>query len=74
MHTVDGVSDQEALQCLDKALEIDPRYANAWALKRTVLDILKRPREAIQCLDKALEINPQNARVQQLKRIISAAK
>ena len=24
---------QEALQCLDKALELDPRYAMAWNTK-----------------------------------------
>ncbi|MGB9371688.1 MAG: tetratricopeptide repeat protein [Halobacteriota archaeon] len=41
---------EEALQCLDKALELDPRYAKAWALKGATLGMLNRYEEAIQCM------------------------
>ena len=30
---------EEALQCFDKALELAPRYAKAWALKGATLGI-----------------------------------
>jgi tetratricopeptide (TPR) repeat protein len=51
---------QEALQCFDNALAIDPRYAMAWALKGTTLGMLDRHEEALQCFDKALAINPRD--------------
>jgi|GEM_PF-441768 len=46
--------DEEALQCFDKALAIDPQYAKAWALKGATLGMLDRHEEALQCFDKAL--------------------
>jgi tetratricopeptide (TPR) repeat protein len=52
---------QEAIDCLDKALEIDPRYAYAWTNKGACLRSLGRYQEAISCYDKALEIDPRNA-------------
>jgi len=52
---------QEALQCFDKALEIDPKDAKAWALKGATLGMLNRHEEALQCLDKALELDPRYA-------------
>jgi len=33
---------EEALQCFDKALELDPGYAKAWALKGATLGMLNR--------------------------------
>ena len=53
--------DQEALQCCDKALAIDPNDAVAWALKGAALGTLGRYQEAIPCYDKALAIDPKNA-------------
>ena len=56
---------QEAIDCLNKALEleINPRYASAlvWINKGHVLTKLGRHQEAIACHDKALGINPRNA-------------
>ena len=57
----------EALQCLDKALAIDPRDVHAWNYKGAALDMLDRHQEALQCFDKALEIDPKNATAQQGK-------
>ncbi|MBA7597449.1 Cell division coordinator CpoB [subsurface metagenome] len=51
---------REAIECYDKALEINPDYDAAWYDKGLVLFRLKRYREAIECYDKALEINPDN--------------
>jgi tetratricopeptide (TPR) repeat protein len=53
---------EEALQCFDKALAIDPRYAKAWALKGATLGMLDRHEEALQCFDKALAIDPKTNR------------
>jgi len=47
----------EALECLDKAIEIDFNYARAWANKGYVLDILKRYHEALASLDRAIELD-----------------
>jgi tetratricopeptide (TPR) repeat protein len=52
--------EEEALQCFDKALAIDPKDAKAWALKGATLGMLSRHQEALQCLDKALELDPRD--------------
>jgi len=49
---------QEAIECYDKALQIDPRNADAWNSRGNSLNCLGRYHEAIECLDKALEISP----------------
>ena len=51
---------EEALQCLDKALELDPRYSVAWNNKGAALVKLDRHEEALQCLDTALAIDPRD--------------
>jgi tetratricopeptide (TPR) repeat protein len=52
---------EEAIVCLDTALELDPRCVAVWGNKGASLDILGRHEEAIHCYDKALELNPRNA-------------
>jgi tetratricopeptide (TPR) repeat protein len=52
---------EEAIRCLDKALELDPCDALAWNNKGASLDKLDRPEEAISCYEKALKVNPQYA-------------
>ncbi len=52
---------EEALECLDKAIEIEPNYAQAWANKGAVMQGLERYEEAIECFDKAIEITPNYA-------------
>ncbi|MEG4285211.1 tetratricopeptide repeat protein, partial [Microcoleus sp. A006_D1] len=47
----------EALECLDKAIEIDSSYARAWANRGDVLDSLKRYDEALVFLDKAIALD-----------------
>jgi serine/threonine protein kinase len=49
---------QEAIACYDRALEINPRCAEAWYNKGNALMDLEKPQEAIACYDKAIEINP----------------
>lgn len=51
----------EAIACYDKAIEIDPMYADAWNNKGFSLDELGKYQEAEACYDKALEIDPQDA-------------
>jgi len=47
---------EEALEALEKTLEIDPQYANAWYNKGAVLEELGRYEEAQVCYDKAREL------------------
>ncbi len=51
----------KAMKCYDKAIEIDPKDADAWNVKGGLLDHLNRFDEAITCYDKALKINPKYA-------------
>ena len=60
---------EEALQCFDKALAIDPRDVDAWNYKGAALDMLDRHQEALQCFDQALAIDPTNAIEQQGKPV-----
>ena len=47
--------DREALQCYDKAIELDPNYATAWGNKGLTLSGLGRHTEALPCFDKAID-------------------
>jgi tetratricopeptide (TPR) repeat protein len=67
---------EEAVQCYDKALELDPKYVQAWYGKGDALYIMGRCGKvaaglekalvlafleaALQCFDKALKLDPQN--------------
>jgi tetratricopeptide (TPR) repeat protein len=55
--------EEEAIRYFDKALEIDPRCAMAWAGKGASLDSLDRIQDSLKCYDKALEINPRLSHV-----------
>lgn len=46
----------EALAAFNKALEIDPQYADAWNNKGFALNFLGRHDEAIKAFDMAIEI------------------
>jgi tetratricopeptide (TPR) repeat protein len=50
----------EALRCLDMAIEQNPGYADAWFLKARTLDLLSRYDEAIKCYDKVIELDSSN--------------
>jgi tetratricopeptide (TPR) repeat protein len=51
---------EEALNCLDNALAIDPLNHIAWSNKGTVLVRLGRLAEAIACFDKLLAVDPRD--------------
>jgi len=52
---------EDAIHCLDKALELDPHYAGAWDNKGGCLELLGRHEEAIVCFEEALRLDPQRA-------------
>ncbi len=52
---------KEAIQTFDKALEIEPQYANAWVNKGHTLIELKQYEDALVALNNALELDPKNA-------------
>ena len=47
----------EALQAIDKALELNPDVSNAWYNRGIIFDNLGRYEEALQAYDKDLELN-----------------
>ncbi len=49
---------EEAIECFDKAIELNPNFAPAWNNKGVALAKLGKYEEAIKCYDKALEIDP----------------
>lgn len=50
---------EDAINCFDKAIEINPHGAAAWNNRGNPLMSLGRHEEALACYSKALEINPQ---------------
>jgi tetratricopeptide (TPR) repeat protein len=50
----------EALECSNKALELDPNNSDNMNNKAWALNGLKKYDEALECSNKALEINPKN--------------
>jgi tetratricopeptide (TPR) repeat protein len=73
---------QEALQCYDKALAIDPKNADVQWLRRAVLDLMMReawdllsagqPKQAMNVYHQALEIDPSLKHIA-LRRILDQA-
>ena len=53
----------EAIQCYDKAIELDPHCAEAWYKKGHCYHLLRRDEEAIQCYDESFKIHPHDAEV-----------
>lgn len=49
---------RQAVLCFNKALKINPEYADAWANKGSALFYLGQNEEALQCANKAIAINP----------------
>ena len=54
-------NSNEAIETYNKAIEINPQFAEAWNNKGTALGNLGRFEEALIAYDKAIEINPQFA-------------
>jgi Tfp pilus assembly protein PilF len=61
----------EAIECYNKALEINPKYAEAWNNKGNAYFDMNKYDEAIECYNKALEINPKYAEAWYNKGLIS---
>jgi tetratricopeptide (TPR) repeat protein len=53
----------EAIQFYEKAIEQDPRCAEAWYKKGHCYHLLRRDEEAVTCYDAALAIHPEDAEV-----------
>jgi glycine betaine/proline transport system substrate-binding protein len=51
---------EEAIKCIDKAININPEDSRSWGLKGTILYGLKKYEEAIKWCDKALKLNPRD--------------
>jgi len=49
---------EEAVASFDKAIEIDPKNADAWNHKGNAIYYFSRFDDAIACYDKAIEIDP----------------
>jgi len=54
---------EKSIECYDKALKIDSKYAEAWGNKGVALTDLGKYKEGIEYIDKALEIDPNDATV-----------
>ena len=51
---------EDAIECYDRAIEIDPNFFLAWGNKGLALFNLKRYEEAMECFDKNIEIKPRD--------------
>lgn len=54
---------EEAIECFEKAFEIDPEYKDACVIKGIALDILEKGEDAITCYGKALELDSNDTNV-----------
>ncbi|HEX3044148.1 MAG TPA: tetratricopeptide repeat protein [Bacillota bacterium] len=50
--------EQDAIECLNRALDLDPKDELAWNSKGVALVALERNEEAIECFKQALQLNP----------------
>jgi tetratricopeptide (TPR) repeat protein len=61
IHPLDVNKHEKAIECFDKALELDPKHVNALSAKALEFhNHLHKPEEAIKCYDKWIEIEPKN--------------
>ncbi len=59
----------EAIECYDRALEIDSKDPVAWSRRAAACFNLGRYDDAVECCNSSLEINPQDGRVWFLKGV-----
>jgi len=53
---------EEAIDCFDKALKINPRYAVAWTVKEYTFYKLRNYEGALKCYDKVLKLSLRSLR------------
>lgn len=58
----------EAVQCCDNAIEIDPAYVEAWITKAKVFRINEKYLESLECYQKALLLAPDRTDISQAKK------
>jgi len=61
---------EQALECFNKSLELDPQFEEAWQGKSVALYNLRRYQDALQSVDRALEINSDYAEAWWMKGVI----
>src|ERR1700733_5217470 len=52
---------EEAQLLLNKAMKLNPGFAEGWSARGVVLLQLRRPAQALECFDRALAIKPEFA-------------
>jgi tetratricopeptide (TPR) repeat protein len=65
---------ERALKVLDKALQINPHYVNAWLHRARAMAILSRFEAAQECLEKATVADPEDQTVKSIKTLIDQLK
>lgn len=59
----------DALECLNKSLDIDPTFTEAWYVKGVALHNLGRYQNAQYCFDRAIALEPFNISIWSLKGV-----
>ena len=61
---------EKAIECFDKAIEINPSFELPWVNKAKILFKLRKYDEALNCVNKALELHPNWVEALKLKGMI----
>ena len=57
---LDSGKNEKAMECFDKAIELEPEFVDAWLNKGYTLHHLGKREESIVCIRKVLELDPNN--------------
>lgn len=67
---IDEGKYEEAIECFDKIIELNPAFIKAYNNKGISLSWLSRDEEAIECFDKAIGLNPEDHEAYNNKQLI----